>query len=237
MAGKNGKDTNIHAMHRQRVKKKFQQIGLADHPEHEILEFLLYYCIPYKDTNPLAHDLINRYGSLAGVLDASYYDLLKVPGVGEHTALFLTSLPQVLKYYTMTKWDEAPYFASPEIYGAYAVNLFMDLTKEEFYICCLNAAGRLIKSEKLGSGSLDAVNIYIREAVEIVLRHKAKYVILMHNHPSGNLLPSAQDLMLTQNLWKAFNNLNIDVIDHVIVGGGKYFSFKEQDLPLKGYTS
>lgn len=229
---KQAKEKNIHAEHRQRLKSMIRQVDIKALPEVNVLEFLLYYSIPYKDTNPIAHRLLDEYGSLAGVFEASYEDLLNVEGVGEHTALLLTTMPKLFKQYAVSKWDELPYFGDVEIYGNYARDICIDLAHEEFYIICLNNDKRLLRTERVSVGSIDQVTVYMREAALSVLRSHARYVVLAHNHPSGRLLPSSQDLQLTAALVKVFTDIHVTVLDHIIVGGGKYYSFREQRLPL-----
>ncbi|MBQ9992780.1 MAG: RadC family protein [Firmicutes bacterium] len=234
MAGRKMTDEEkrLHQEHRERVKKKVREIGLANLPEHEVLEYLLFFSIPWKDVNPLAHVLINKFGSLAGVLDASYEELLKVNGIGEHSAIFLSSLPGVFDRYKLIKWDDLPYFAASDIYGPYAVDLLAEQDKEEFCIICLNSAGRLIRAEKLGEGTVNSVHIPTRNVAEIALRNNAVSVIFAHNHPADTMYPSRADIELTQALSAALMTLNISTLDHVIVGRGEYFSFRDNSIPL-----
>ena len=224
------KASNPHEKHRLRMKDRYQKNGFKGFSPHEILEFILFYSIPYKDTNALAHDLVARYGSFANILEADLYDLKKTKGVGEHTALFLSMLPELFQYYRLDKRKENELLDTTEALGAYGTDLFIGHSRETFYVLCLNSKNYLLQAAMIDEGTSSEVNIYISHVVEVVLRYKAKKVVLMHNHPSGNPHPSKADMDLTNNLRAALEGIGISVIDHLIICGEKYTSFAEKGL-------
>jgi len=227
MAGE-GKTT--HSGHRQRLKEAALASGFQGMSSYQVLELLLFYAMPYRDTNELAHTLIDHFGSLMGVLDADYQSLLAVKGVGPHAAALLTLMPEFFRRYSEDAAGEKSPLANREQTQRFVRDLFIGKTYEEFYLICLNSRYRLIKAEMINRGSLCEVAVYPRIAVEKALLHKAKYVILAHNHPGGAVQPSADDLELTRKISALLGALSIEVLDHLLVCGGDCFSFREKGL-------
>lgn len=224
---------NIHKGHRKRVKERYIAEGLDSFNEHQVLELLLYYAIPYRDINDLSHRLISKYGSLAAVLEADYYDLKTVPGIGENAAMLLTMMPSLTRAYQLGKWGKRPVLDSTEALGEYAVNLLIGRTYEVFYLVCLDAQNRVNHSALIHEGSIDEVAIYPRIVVETAIRHKAKNVVLVHNHPGGSLRPTSSDMDLTWRLIDIMKDISICVLDHIIVSNSGYLSFSEKGLLIK----
>jgi DNA repair protein RadC len=221
---------NIHAGHRQRLKQRYLEEGLAYFSEHQVLELLLYYGLPQGDTNVLAHDLIERYGSLPAVLEAGYEDLRQVKGLGAHTALLLTLLPDLWRYYQLARSKPRAVIHDRRELAEYVTHLFIGEGHELFYLICLDARNNVTRAYKINEGALDSVGLEPRAVAEAALRYKAKSVVLAHNHPGGSLKPSAGDINITGQLIAALGALDIVVLDHIIVAGGKYFSFAEKGL-------
>jgi len=224
------KRQNIHAGHRQRLKQRYLEEGLDSFTEHQVLELLLFYALPQGDTNDLAHELINSYGSLPAVLEASYEDLRRFKGVGTHTALLLTLLPDLWRYYHLQRAQPRAVLHNRTKLAEYVVNLFIGEGYEVFYLICLDARNQVTRAVKINEGTLDNVGIEPRLVAEAALRHKAKNVILAHNHPAGTLKPSTTDLHLTSQLAAVLAGLEIGVVDHIIVANHKYLSFWEKGL-------
>ena len=221
---------NIHRKHRQRMKERYLKDGLDGFAPHEVMEFLLYYAVPYKDTNATAHAIINRYGSFAAALAADPQDLQNIKGLGEHSAILLSLMPKLFRYYQLDKWRHNPIMDSTEAFGSYGKSLFIGHGYETFYMLCLNSRNRLIHTVLLGKGTVSEVMVYVRLVVEAVIRYKAKNVVLMHNHPSGSLIATTSDISMTQEIMKALSTLTVSVLDHIIVADDKYLSFFEKGL-------
>ena len=221
---------NKHAGHRQRMKQRFLNEGLTSFNEHQVLELLLYYGLPQGDTNNMAHDLIERYGSLPAVLEADYEDLRQVKGLGAHTALLLTLMPDLWRYYQLARGKPRDVIRNRKELAEYVTKLFIGESYELFYLVCLDARNKVTRAVKINEGTLDTVGIEPRLVVETALRYKARNVILAHNHPGGSLKPSAADTYLTSQLALALAGLGIGVLDHFIVVNDTYLSFLEKGI-------
>lgn len=217
----------VHEGHRKRLRMRFLKDGLDSFEPHQVLELLLFYSIPRRDTNELAHQLLKKYGSLSGVFEADPKDLSQTPGIGENTAFLLSLIPQLSRKYFNDKWGDKPELNSSTKAGEYAVSLFAGRTYEAFYIICLDSQNRVNYAELVHEGTINEAPVYPRMLVEAALRHKANCVILAHNHPGGSMNPSRADIEATRTICKALEAISIKVIDHIIVCGGKYYSFAE----------
>ena len=223
-AGKGaGKDryVNIHAGHRERLRAQIAKSGISDMPDHVVLEYLLFHTIPRIDTNPLAHLLIDRFGSLTGVFDADMAELLKVPGVGENTACFLKSFALIHERYAMEKIKGHERF-SIEALAGFLIDYFLNKTDEEVFVFCLDNGGGLVGKESVYHGSINSTYVSPRALLETVCRYGAVSIILAHNHPSGNATPSSEDITLTRQLMDAFIPFGVTIRAHLVVAGDKY---------------
>ncbi|MDD2574057.1 MAG: DNA repair protein RadC [Bacillota bacterium] len=220
----------MHGGHRKRVKDRFISEGLDAFEDHQVLELLLFYCIPRRDTNELAHRMIDEFGSLAGLFEAEPKDIQKRCGVSENTAILVSLIPPVARRYFTAKWGEKPKLTSSSKAGEYAISLFAGRTYEAFQVICLDSQNRVNYAALVQEGTLTEAPVYPRLVVEAVLRHKANSVILAHNHPGGSMQPSRADIEVTGRISKALEAISVKVVDHIIVAGDKYFSFKENGL-------
>jgi DNA repair protein RadC len=220
----------LHEGHRQRVKSRYLSEGLDSFEDHQVLELLLFYCIPMKDTNELAHKLIGAFGSLANIFEADPKDICKRCGVSENTAILLSIIPSLTRRYVMDKWGEKPVLGSSAKAGEYAVSLFTGRTYEVFYVICLDAQNRVNHAVLVHEGTINETPVYPRIIVETVLRYQANSVILAHNHPGGSKRPSDADLQITKRIIAALEAISVHVTDHIIVAGDRYFSFAEKGL-------
>ena len=221
---------SLHDKHRARKKKQFREHGLDAFADHEVLELLLYYAIPRVDTNPIAHRLIDRFGSLYGVFSASVSELSGVEGVGEHTATLLTLLMPLYRRVKTTSKRRELSLASAERAGEYFSDLFLGVKREEMYEACLDAKGKLLACYRVAAGGTDAVNVNMRRVVENALHCQASAVILAHNHPSGVALPSPDDNATTLAAFDALRTVDIPLIDHIIVADGDFVSLRDNGL-------
>lgn len=219
-----------HDGHRQRVKDCFIYEGIDAFSNYQVLEFLLFYAIPHKNTNEMAHLLLDRYGSLSGVFNADYYDLLSVPGIGQHTALLIKLMPALTRRFTRDRWKERTKLTDIQNAGKFVASLYVGYEYEAFYMVCMDSQSRVIMPVLLGEGTVNEAMIYPRLVMENALRHRAVGVILSHNHPSGSLEPSLADIEITKKLAKALDVINVNVMDHIIVAGDKFVSLSEKRL-------
>ena len=221
---------SIHDGHRQRLKTRFREEGLDHFEEHEVLELLLYYTIPRKDTNPIAHELLARFGSLAQVLDARPEELAKVPGMGDSAATFLSLITAVGRYYLVNRTIQETILPSIEKCGQYLVPFFHGRRNEMVYILCLDAKCKVLCCKEMGEGSVNSAGVPIRRIVEAALGANATSVILAHNHPSGFALPSGEDVQTTKRVAMALDAVEIQLVDHIVVADDDFVSLAQSGL-------
>lgn len=224
-------EENPHKGHRERKKVQFREHGLDAFADHEVLELLLFYAIPRADTNPVAHRLLDRFGTLDAVLSAPAEELAQVEGMGEHAATLLALLlPVVRRAFFESQGRSGLVLASAEQLGQYFCRLFFGARQEVFYEVCLDAKGKLLRCYKLAEGSVNMVNVNVRCIVENALRSHASAVALSHNHPSGIALPSADDNATTLMVYDALRTVGIELVDHIIVADDDFVSLYENGL-------
>lgn len=217
----------IHAGHRQRLKDRFLKEGLDNFEELYVLELLLYYSIPRVDTNPIAHALLEHFGSLTAVFEASPAELQKVPGVGKEVATFLTLIPQVGRYYQIKRAEPGDILRTIEQCGRYLVPYFYGRENETVFLLCLDAKCKVLGCKLVGEGSVNSASIPIRRVVEIALNTNATTVILAHNHPSGLAIPSDDDVQTTLRVARAMDAVEITLADHIVVADDDFVSMAQ----------
>lgn len=205
------------AGHRQRVRKRFLTEGLDSFEEVHALELLLFYAVPQKDTKPIARALLNRFGSLPLVLEATAQELMTVPGVGENIATFLTLIPAVGRYYQTRRSDLPVVLDSTEKCSKYLMNQFFGRRNETVFLLCLDAKCKVLCCTLVAEGDVNSASVPIRRMVEIALGANATAVILSHNHPSGVAVPSKEDVDTTERLARALGAMDIVLADHIVV--------------------
>ena len=220
----------VHDGHRNRKRDQFLRSGAESFAEHELLELLLYYAIPQKDTNPLAHELINRFGSLQSVLSAPVEELVKVPGVGKNTAVLIRLIAPLYRQSLIFAADHEVILDTRERIGEYFRDIFIAHPEETVYQLCLDAKGRKLDLSKVGEGDVVSVGMNMRRILENALRAQAVMVALGHNHPSGIAMPSAEDRTATRMVKEALANIGVQLVEHVIVADGDYVSMAESGL-------
>ena len=214
----------IHDGHRGRVKRRFLANGLDGFDEHTMLELLLFYSIPRADVNPLAHSLIAKFGSLAGVFDAPVEELTAVEGVSENTATLIKLVPQIARQYMMSKARFDDVLSTTEKAGAFLVPCFLGERDETVYMVCLDAKKKVLSCKRLFSGSPNISLLSVRKIVENALSSTATYVIIAHNHPSGIALPSREDIETTIRIQEALAGVDVELADHIIVADDDFVS-------------
>ncbi|MBE6808793.1 MAG: hypothetical protein J6J30_00630 [Clostridia bacterium] len=216
---------NLHKEHRKRLRNEFLSQGFNDStPKHKLLELLMFYSIPRKDTNDIAHLLIEHFGSFARVIDAPIEELQKVNGVGENTALLISLMKPIIRAYVDEKQSGKKSFENMDEIGKYLSHKYIGFTKEVFSILSLDNKGGLIGFDIIAEGDVGTVNVSTRAVVEAIVKRNSRCIVLAHNHPGGNAIPSKEDIETTATLCEALRNINVAVLDHVIICDDDYVS-------------
>lgn len=221
---------NDHEGHRERMRKRFLRHGLVNFDDHNVLELLLFYALPRRDTNDLAHRLINTFGSLHAVFEAPPSALMKVAGVGENTAALIHLVPEAARRALLSMEEPGEILASVEQAGRYLLPRFMNCREETVYLVCLDAKCKVLDCSRLGSGGVSSVHVNIRQIAEIALMKNAACVILAHNHTSGIALPSKEDEMVTLQVRDALAPIGVALADHIIVAGNDFVSLADDGV-------
>ena len=220
---------SIHKDHRQRLRDRFLKEGLDNFDELYVLELLLFYCIPRIDTNPIAHRLLDHFGSLNNVLNATAEELEKVEGIGKNTSTFLSLITQVGRYYQVKQSEPGKILRTIDQCGNYLVPYFYGREQETVFMLCLDAKCKVICCKMVGEGSVNSANIPVRRVVEMALAANATTVVLAHNHPSGLAIPSADDIQTTQRIAAALETVEIVLADHIVVSKDDYVSIAQSN--------
>lgn len=213
-----------HSGHRQRMRERFLKQGLDGFAPHEVLELILFYAIPQKNVNPLAHKLLERFSSLHGVLDASVEELMGTEGVGEYAATLMSLFSRVAKRLEQSRAGERVVLRNRQMAEEYCIRLLSGLKQECFYAVCMNGQMQILGDALIARGSLSEVPAYPRLVADAVLRHNAHSVVLCHNHPGGSVIPSHGDMETTRCLGALLSGIEVVLADHIIVADGKALS-------------
>lgn len=225
------KPISIHKDHRSRLKLQFMEHGIETLSDIQKLEMLLFFSIPLKDTNPLAHELINKFGSLRDVFDADYSSLTNVSGVKENTACLIKLVSGLVRQLQMP--INGNYISSVSDAKEFCEKLFANVEVEQFYIICLSKSNRVKKVKLLQTGSSDEIMVQIRNVTEFALDSKCNRIIVSHNHPCGYGKMSDEDCTFTYSLICSCILNSIDIVDHIIVGMDKTISLAAQNILQK----
>lgn len=225
----------VHDGHRERLKSRFLEHGIDSFNDLNALELLLFYAIPRRDTNVLAHALLDRFGGLSGVFEASIPELTSVPGVGENAALLIKLVPQMMKKYELSRVSDMRAFRNPSQVAQFLIPRFMAEREELVLVLCLDSRNNMLCCEVLNRGVVNAVDISVRRLVETALKHKAGAVVLAHNHPDGVAMPSREDEAFTEKTMEALRLMGIRMIDHIIVAGKNFFSMRDSGF-YRGFS-
>lgn len=220
------KQKNPHEGHRQRVRDKFlKEQSLDSFADHNVLELLLFHSIPRADTNELAHELINTFGSLNGVFDAPYGALKAVKGVGDQTAVLIKLIPSLVKKYLEGSVSDKKYIYNSEDAVEFVKPHFISLKNEELIMICLNNAGKILNTITISKGGSDFSEVDTRKILHEVIINHATQVILAHNHPGGICAPSTADVKITNRIASLLRTINARLANHIIITENDYFSF------------
>lgn len=220
----------VHDGHRARKKEQFREYGLDPFADHEALELLLYYAIPRIDTNPAAHRLLDRFGTLDGVFSAPAEELEKVEGIGGNAATLLSLVFPLVRRARISASQSPVIFNTTEATGKFFTDLFFGLRDEHLYEACLDAKAKLLRCKLVAVGNVDMVSVNVRKIVEYAFQCNASAVVLAHNHPSGLALPSRDDNAITIVVRDALQSVGIELVDHIIVADDDFVSLRQNGL-------
>ncbi|MDY2861669.1 MAG: DNA repair protein RadC [Oscillospiraceae bacterium] len=217
----------LHDGHRNRLKNRFLNEGLTNFEDHNVLELLLFYSIPRSDTNEIAHELLNKFGSLHGVFEAGMEDLMSVNGISRHSAVLIKMIPELFVVYGRDKVRDIQKINSSDDAKQFFIPRFYGKVREEVQLVLLDDKMNIIKWVKIYEGSVNSANVPIRKIVEIAIENRATNVIIAHNHPTGLILPSKDDLRATAKVREALALVDVKLLDHVIVSDNEAASLKD----------
>lgn len=214
----------LHEGHRQRVKQRFLAEGLPHFDRHQVVEMLLFFGIARKDTNELAHRLLNRFGSLSGMMDAPYEELRQVEGMTDNAAMLVCFSKALVREYARDRQKIGTVLKSYPRMGEYAVPFLMGLEHEAVLLICMDSRYRVLHAGILTHGSVNAAEVNTRMIMQTALRYNATAVVLAHNHPGGSPVPSFEDVSTTKALIAALAPAGIALLDHIVVAGEDFTS-------------
>lgn len=218
---------SVHEGHRQRMRRQLQTSGMDSLSDVQVLEVLLYYAIPRADTNPIAHRLLTRFGSLSGVLEAPPDELVQVEGMGQAAAQLISLVPQLERRHFIDRSGPASVLDTTTRCGQYLVPYFHGEQNEVVYLLCLDAKCKALCCVPVHRGSITAASISVRKIVQTALNQNAASVVIAHNHPSGYALPSQEDIDTTRALQSALHGVGIVLADHIIVADDDFVSLAD----------
>ena len=220
----------VHDGHRERKREQFLRHGADSFADHELLELLLYSAVPRRDTNPLAHDLINYFGSLHAVFSAPAEELQKFSGISQSGAVLLKLIPSIYRRAALSAGENEQILDPVEKIGRFFVDLYVAESCEIMYQLCLDAKGRRLNLYKVTDGDPSSVNLNVRKIVENAILSQASMVALAHNHPSGVAFPSHADIVATTMIQTALDSIGIRFADHIIVADGDFISMRQDGI-------
>lgn len=220
-------DGNPHKGHRARLKTEFLARGLAGVPDHRALELLLCYAIPQGDVNPLAHRLLDTFGSLSGVFNATPEQLMQVKGMGAHAACLIKLIPEIGGRYQADRSRLGDILDTTDRLGEYLSPEFFGQRNEVTVILCLDAKCKALHCRQLAEGSADSTSLSLRKMMEIAFACNASQVVLAHNHTSNIAMPSREDILATKLAYDAFQQVDILLRDHLIFSHDDFISLRD----------
>ncbi len=220
----------IHKNHRERVREKFIKYGLEPLSEHQVLEMLLFYAIPRKDTNVIAHRLIDKFGTLQNVLEADYNDLIEVEDIAEVSASLIMFFRELYKYIRTNSVEENTDLSTAERVGEFCCRYFFNHTEENLILISMDGNRRLKCVDVISRGCENETAFYPRKIMKAVVKNRTNVVAIAHNHPGGSPEPSSNDLLITEKLGTMLSDIGVSVIDHIICSGDRYVSIAKRGL-------
>ena len=216
---------NVHEGHREKLRNRFiKDKGFENFEDHQILELLLFYAKAQADTNPLAHELLDRFGSLKGVLEARPEQLMTVSGIGPQAATLISMVVPLTRVWHRCAMESPEQISNSREAESYCLSILAGERTERFYVVSLNAQCKVLGRRKISEGSLSEVSAYPRMVMETALNYNAHSVLLCHNHPGGTCAPSPEDITSTIQLQQLLNGVGILLLDHIIVANDRTYS-------------
>lgn len=221
---------SIHEGHRERLRSRFLEQGLDGFEDHNVLELLLFYALPRRDTNALAHELMNAFGSLSAVFDASPEALTRVSGVGQNAAALIRLVPEIARRYMIDRTEPGAILFDSASCGRFLVPYFTNLRQEAFYLVCLDAKLKVLDCRELARGGTVSAHVSPRLVVQTALERNASAAVIAHNHTSGIALPSQEDVDTTLRIRDALAMVGVTLVDHIVVAGGDFVSLADDGV-------
>ncbi|MBQ8449141.1 MAG: RadC family protein [Clostridia bacterium] len=213
----------MHEHHRKRMKERFLREGIENFEPHNVLELLLFYSIPQKDTNEIAHRLIERFGSISAVFDAPYSELIKIDGIKEHSATLIKLVPALSQRYMSEAFSlSGTILPTMKDVGKYFVAKYIGATNEIVYLLLMDNKYKVIDCVKIFEGSVNSAAITMRKLIEAAISSGAAFAVLAHNHPNGLAIPSGEDINTTREAKRALELIGVSFLGHILVAGNKY---------------
>ena len=217
--------------HRRRLREKFLKAGLNSLHDYEAVELLLTYAIPRMDVKPVAKSLIKKFKGLRGILDASMEELIETPGLGEHSAGLIKLTKELGQAYLKEQIIGEDVLSSPkEVVDFLTIKLAGERV-EKFLALFLSTKNEVLAIETINEGTINQTAVYPRKVIEHAIRHNARSIIFVHNHPSGDSTPSKSDIRLTKELEDAARTVDILIHDHIIIGRNGHHSLRDSGWP------
>lgn len=229
------KNKNLHKNHRQRMKNRFLDSSFDSFEKHEMLELLLYYSIPRKDTNPIAHSLIEKFGSISAVFDAPIEALCETEGISEHTAILIKMVPLLAREYASDIDSDKKSYSDYYELGEFFSSKFLGETKEKLYAAFFDNGMHLIDCIKLSEGGVNSTDANIRALSYNAIRLNSSFAVLAHNHPNSLPIPSAEDLDTTKACKLALSLVDVQLIEHYIVSGSRFMGIIKQSGDIHSF--
>ncbi len=226
--------TYDHSGHRARLKKRFiREGGFENFEDHNILEMLLFYTIPRRDTNELAHKILDKFGSLYALFDAPYEELIKTPGISENTACLIKAILPAARAYNYSKYQQVTVLNNMNKVSDYLLGKYAGFSEEVLGLVSMDNCYRALSFDILAKGTIDSVIIDVRKIIETLINNQATMAIIVHNHPSGFAIPSPQDVYQTRKIIAACNSINVSVLDHNLIAHGECISMHSSKEYIK----
>ena len=221
---------NNHDQHRNRMRELFRKSGFAEMNQEQILEFILFYAIPRKDTKPIAQRLLDKFWSFSGVIEAAENELSSVEGVGHATACYLKMFREVFGIYLLEKTEKIETRYSVDKFGNYLKPYFQGAKKEIAMLLCLDTELNIVSCVELSHGSFDSIDLNAKQVADVAMQYKSTHVILAHNHPGATAIPSQEDMDTTIALQNYLKEADIVLLDHLIFSERDFISLYQSNL-------
>ena len=219
-----------HAGHRERMRSRFLRYGLDNFDDHNVLELLLFYALPRRDTNVIAHRLLDAFGTLDGVFDATAEALMAVEGMGPGAAALIRLVPEAARRYFLARTKPGQILADSAAAGRYLVPRFLTSRDEVMYLVCMDAKLKVLDCREVAYGSVTSVTVNPRRIAQVALGQNASAVLLAHNHTSGIAVPSQEDISVTLRLRDILAQVGVTLTDHIVVAGDDFVSMADSGL-------